>query len=71
MVTLLKDNKIYYIERILRINDGLTDTISSHDIQGRLDEQGNLISKMVDDDLNIFEKHPVTNFEFILLCSFS
>lgn len=64
VVTLLKDNKIYYIERILRINDGLTDTISSHDIQGRLDEQGNLISKMVDDDLNIFEKHPVTGFEF-------
>lgn len=64
IVTLLKDNKIYYIERILRINDGLTDTISSHDIQGRLDENLNLISDMVDDDLNIYKTHPVTGFKF-------
>lgn len=64
VVTLLKDNKVYYIERILRINDGLTDTISSHDIQGRLDEEFNLISDMVDDDLNIYKTHPVTGFKF-------
>ncbi len=64
IVTILKDNNVHILERILRINDGKTDTISSHDIQGRLDEDGNLISNMVDDDLNIFLKHPVTNYEF-------
>ena len=64
IVTILKDGEVVIFERILRINDGLTDTISSHDIQGRLDEKGNLISKMVDDDLNIFETHPVTGFKF-------
>lgn len=64
VVTILKDNEVHVLERILRINDGLTNTISSHDIQGRLDEKGNLISKMVDDDLNIFPVHPVTGFKF-------
>lgn len=64
IVTILKDNEVHVLERILRINDGLTDTISSHDIQGRLDEKGNLISRMVDDDLNIFPLHPVTGFKF-------
>lgn len=64
IVTILKDKEVHILERILRINDGKTDTISSHDIQGRLDDKGNLISKMVDDDLNIFKKHPVTGFEF-------
>ncbi|MBQ6285782.1 MAG: hypothetical protein IJK67_05730 [Bacilli bacterium] len=64
IVTILKDNNVHILERILRINDGKTDTISSHDIQGRLDEDGNLISNMVDDDLNIFLKHPVTNYVF-------
>lgn len=64
VVTLLKDNEVHVIERVLRINDGLTDTISSHDIQGRLDEDGNLISRMVDDDLNVFPTHPVTDFKF-------
>lgn len=64
IITILKDNNVHVLERVLRINDGKTDTISSHDIQGRLDEKGNLISKMVDDDLNIFETHPVTGFRF-------
>ncbi len=64
IVTILNDGKVTIFERILRINDGLTDTISSHDIQGRLDDKGNLISKMVDDDLNVFETHPVTGFKF-------
>ncbi len=64
IVTILKDNNVHILERILRINDGKTDTISSHDIQGRLDDEGNLISNMVDDDLNVFLKHPVTNYEF-------
>ena len=64
IVTILKDGEVTIFERILRINDGLTDTISSHDIQGRLDDKGNLISKMVDDDLNVFETHPVTGFKF-------
>ena len=64
IVTILKDNNVYILERILRINDGKTSTISSHDIQGRLDDDGNLISKMVDDDLNIFLTHPVTGFKF-------
>ena len=64
VVTLLKDNKVHFIERVLRINDGLTDTISCHDIQGRLDEEGNLIGRMVDDDLNVFPTHPVTGFKF-------
>ncbi len=64
IVTILKDGEVNIFERILRINDGLTDTISSHDIQGRLDDKGNLISRMVDDDLNVFETHPVTGFKF-------
>jgi hypothetical protein len=64
VVTLLKDGEVHILERVLRINDGLTDTISSHDIQGRLDNDGNLISRMVDDDLNVFETHPVTGFRF-------
>jgi len=64
VVTILKDGKVHILERILRINDGLTDTISSHDIQGRLDEDGNLISRMVDDDLNVFPLHPVTGYKF-------
>ncbi len=64
IVTILKDNNVNILERILRINDGKTDTISSHDIQGRLDEDGNLISRMVDDDLNVFLSHPVTNYKF-------
>ena len=65
VITILKDKNVYILERILRINDGKTNTISSHDIQGRLDEEGNLISKMVDDDLNIFETHPITGFKFL------
>ena len=64
IVSLLKDNKVHIIAKVLRINDGLTDTISCHDIQGMLDEDGNLLGRMVDDDLNIFETHPVTGFKF-------
>lgn len=64
IITILKNNNVHILERILRINDGKTSTISSHDIQGRLDEEGNLISKMVDDDLNVFKTHPITGFKF-------
>ncbi len=64
IITILKDNEVHILERVLRINDGSTDTISCIDIQARLDDEGNFICDMVDDELVKYEKHPVTGFPF-------
>ena len=64
VVTLIKEGKVYIIAKVLRLNDGIEEFISCHDIMISLDDEGNFISKAYDDNLVNYLKHPVSNFDF-------
>lgn len=64
LVTLLKDGEVYVIFKTLRINAGSEEVISCHDIYMTLDDEGNILGNVVDDECNIYKKHPVTGFKF-------
>lgn len=64
LVTLLKDGEVYVIFKTLRINAGGEEVISCHDIYMTLDDEGNILGNVVDDECNIYKKHPVTGFKF-------
>lgn len=64
LVTLLKDGEVYVVFKTLRINAGSEEVISCHDIYMTLDDEGNILGNVVDDECNIYKKHPVTGFKF-------
>ena len=64
LVTLLKDGEAYVVFKTLRINAGSEEVISCHDIYMTLDDEGNILGNVVDDECNIYKKHPVTGFKF-------
>lgn len=64
LVTLLKDGEVYVVFKTLRINAGSEEVISCHDIYMTLDDEGNVLGNVVDDECNIYKKHPVTGFKF-------
>lgn len=64
LVTLLKDGEAYVVFKTLRINAGGEEVISCHDIYMTLDDEGNVLGNVVDDECNIYKKHPVTGFKF-------
>lgn len=64
LITLLKDGQVYVIFKTLRINGGSEEVISCHDIYMTLDDDGRVLGNVVDDECNIYSKHPVTNFNF-------
>lgn len=64
LITLLKDNEVYVLFKTLRINAGSEEVISCHDIYMTLADDGTVLGNVVDDECNIYAKHPVTNFEF-------
>ncbi|MEG0025755.1 MAG: sugar-transfer associated ATP-grasp domain-containing protein [Bacilli bacterium] len=64
LVTLLKDNEVYIIASLLRLNNGDGNVINCQDIFGSLDENGRLVGNMVDDYCHTYEKHPLTGFVF-------
>ncbi len=64
IVTLVKDNKVHVIGKTIRLNTGEEEVISCHDIFASLDEDGNLLGNVVDDDCHIYTQHPLTKFKF-------
>lgn len=64
LVTLLKDGEAYVVFKTLRVNAGGEEVISCHDIYMTLDDEGNILGNVVDDECNIYKKHPVTGFKF-------
>lgn len=64
MVTLLKDNKVYLLFNTIRLNDGNVEVINCEDIFATILDNGKIVGNMVDAEFNIYEKHPVTDFDF-------
>lgn len=64
IVTLYKDNEVYILANALRINLDKACAISCNDAYMKLDEEGNIISPVVDDVANIYEEHPLTKVKF-------
>ena len=64
LITLLKDGEVYVLFKTLRINGGSEEVISCHDIYMTLDDDGNILGNVVDDECNIYSSHPVTKFKF-------
>lgn len=64
LVTLIKDGKAHVIGNTIRLNTGEEEVISCHDIFGSLDNDGNLLGNIVDDDCHIYKEHPLTKFKF-------
>lgn len=64
LVTLLKDDEVYVVFKTLRINVGNEETIDSHAIYTTLDDEGNILGNVIDDECNIYKKHPITGFKF-------
>lgn len=64
IITVLKDCKVYVYEMVLRLDDGSSDLISCTDLETLINEKGESVGPVVDDELNVYEKHPVTGFDF-------
>lgn len=64
LVTLLKDGEAHVVFKTLRINAGTEEVISCDDIYMTLDEQGNILGNVVDDNMTVFDRHPATGFVF-------
>ena len=64
IVTLVKDNKAYILNNALRINVDDAIAIGCSDAYMRLDEKGNICSRVVDDVANVYEEHPIAKIKF-------
>lgn len=64
LVTLLKDGEAMVLFKTLRINTGQEEIISSNDIWMTLDDDGRVLGNVVNDAMEIFDKHPTTGFAF-------
>ena len=64
--TFLKDNKTYILQSILKIgNGGVIDNFSSGGMYTFLDDNGIVIVPAIDQQDNIYEKHPISNKKII------
>lgn len=64
IVTLLKDGEVHVLFKTLRINGGTEEVISCDDIYMSVDDQGNILGNVIDDNMHIFDRHPATGFDF-------
>ncbi len=64
LITLLKDGKVHVLFKTLRINAGSEEVISCHDIYMTLADDGKILGNVVDDECNIYDKHPESGFKF-------
>ena len=64
IVTLVKDNKAYILANALRFNIDEEIATGCNDAYMRLNEKGQVSSRVVDDVANIYEEHPKTKVKF-------
>ena len=64
IVTLVKDNKAYILGNALRINIDDAIAIGCSDAYMRLDEDGKICSRVIDDVANIYTEHPIAKIKF-------
>ena len=64
IVTLVKDGKSYILANALRINVDDNPAIGCSDAYMRLNEQGIICSRVVDDVANVYEEHPLAKIKF-------
>ncbi len=64
LVTLLKDGEAHVLFKTLRINAGQEAVISCDDIWMTLDDNGRILGNVVNDAMEILDKHPTTGYEF-------
>ncbi len=64
IVTLVKDGKAYLLANALRINIDETVAVGCNDAYMRLNEDGNISSRVIDDVANVYEEHPITKIKF-------
>lgn len=64
IVTLVKDNKSYIVGNALRINIDDAIAIGCSDAYMRLNEDGTISSRVVDDLANVYEEHPMAKIKF-------
>ena len=64
IVTLVKDNKSYIVGNALRINIDDAIAIGCSDAYMRLNEDGTIGSRVVDDLANVYEEHPMAKIKF-------
>lgn len=63
-MTLVKDGKSYILANALRINIDDAVAIGCSDAYMRLDENGKICSRVVDDVANTYEYHPMAKIKF-------
>jgi len=69
VVTLYKDGKSYLLNNALRVNQNDAEVIGcTDDLYFKLGENGKIVSNVIDDYGNIYEKHPLTNKVFKDVC---
>ena len=64
IVTLVKDNKAYILANALRINIDDAIAIGCSDAYMRLNEDGKICSRVVDDVANVYTEHPIAKIKF-------
>ena len=64
VVTLVKDGKSYILANALRINIDDAVAIGCSDAYMRLNEKGEICSRVVDDIANVYEEHPMAKIKF-------
>ena len=64
IVTLVKDGKAYMLANALRLNIDDSVAIGCDDAYMRLDENGKICSRVVDDVANVYTEHPIAKIKF-------
>ncbi len=64
ILTLYKDGVAHIITNAFRISMDYNPAIQCRDSYTRLDVSGNVLCKFTDDDGTIYDKHPLTGFDF-------
>ncbi len=64
VVTLVKDGKAYILANALRINLDDAFAIGCSDAYMRLNEKGQICSRVVDDVANVYTEHPIAKIKF-------
>ena len=64
IVTLVKDGKVHLLANALRINIDDAIAIGCNDAYMRLNEDGKICSRVIDDVANVYEEHPMKKIKF-------
>lgn len=64
IITLVKNNKAYILANALRINIDDAIAIGCSDAYMRLNEDGKICSRVVDDVANVYTEHPIAKIKF-------